>query len=695
VDATHVTLAVGQSETCTITNTAQAPHLTLVKSVVNTFGTPAAATNWTLSAAGPTPISGAGGVSSDVNAGTYTLSETGSLAGYTNGTGYVCTGTGTGVDATHVTLAVGQSETCTITNTAQAPMLALTKIVSAGSTLFTPISNMNWTLTATGPATYAAAGGFASTAVQDGTYTLSENGPIAGYANGTTWTCSGTGSQTGNQVTVHLNQSMSCSITNSAIPPTITVNKVLVPNKAAGNNDTFNLQIDGNTAGTGSAVGDGGTTGAVMTTYGNHSVGETAASGSLTNYITTYSGACNGSPTVSVTALATNYTCIITNTKYGSAQVIKTINGASYTSSTTYPIFEFQIRQGADATTNAGTILTAGDLFTANSTNGGTLNFTNKLIPGNVYQMCEVVQPGWFTTLGPPLYAVFDPGGTNPSVVCTNFTAQAGVTTTFSLDNTFPSANGLASTIGYWKNWASCTSSSTNKAPVLDQTLYKSTFKLPANAWPFSQGISIGTLLLKDASTDTANKSSACQAADDLLNKSTIAAKSQKMASDPAFNLAAQLLGAILNVDAGAGIAANDLVALKEADALLAIHSFNGLTYTAFNAQEAALANTLATILDKYNNNQPDASSVPPLITSANSTSISLSLLSTFTVTATGSPAPTLSWSGPPTTGVTFNTTMGTLAVAAGTHTGTYTITFTATSSAGTFMQTFTLKVTT
>ena len=67
----------------------------------------------------PLLLWGAGGASSDVNDGTYTLSESGTVAGYTNGTNYVCTGTGTQVDGTHVTVHVGQSESCTITNTAR------------------------------------------------------------------------------------------------------------------------------------------------------------------------------------------------------------------------------------------------------------------------------------------------------------------------------------------------------------------------------------------------------------------------------------------------------------------------------------------------------------------------------------------------------------------------------------------------
>ena len=49
-----VALALGESATCTIVNDDIAASLTLVKQVVNDNGGTAAATDWTLTAAGPT-----------------------------------------------------------------------------------------------------------------------------------------------------------------------------------------------------------------------------------------------------------------------------------------------------------------------------------------------------------------------------------------------------------------------------------------------------------------------------------------------------------------------------------------------------------------------------------------------------------------------------------------------------------------
>ena len=54
----QITLANGDSATCTITNDDNAPALHLRKVVVNDNGGTAVATDWTLSASGPTPLSG-------------------------------------------------------------------------------------------------------------------------------------------------------------------------------------------------------------------------------------------------------------------------------------------------------------------------------------------------------------------------------------------------------------------------------------------------------------------------------------------------------------------------------------------------------------------------------------------------------------------------------------------------------------
>jgi hypothetical protein len=247
--------------------------------------------------------------------------------------------------------------------------------------------------------------------------------------------------------------------------------------------------------------------------------------------------------------------------------------------------FTFQLRQGA-STTSAGTLLEQAD---ANTANGGLIAFASKLVANSPYQLCEIVMPGWRTTLGPSPFVLFSPSGDN-STLCANFSVAPGEAKSIAVDNQ-PPPGGLARTIGFWKNWASCASSSGKQRPVLDQTL--------AAAEP--AGITIGTLTLH-GSTSTPNAAPDCLKAVRLLNKSTIDT-GKKMASDSAFNLAAQLLAASLNVKAGALTCPNTISAINDAQALLSAVHFNGITHDKLSAAQTSQANSLATTLDRYNNN--------------------------------------------------------------------------------------------
>jgi hypothetical protein len=225
---------------------------------------------------------------------------------------------------------------------------------------------------------------------------------------------------------------------------------------------------------------------------------------------------------------------------------------------------------------------------------------------------------------------------------------------------------------------------------VLDQTLFAS---MGLNPPPYGPGISLGLLTLSDNSTDSKSASD-CQSAVNILNKTTIDGKT-KEASDPAFNLASQLLGALLNVDAGAAMGVNDATAVGEAEMLLANHKFNGTaTYIPFSASEATLANALAGLFDSYNNNGPDPYQLPPLITSAASATFTNGTASSFHVTAIGVPTPTITETGTLPAGFTFDPGSATLSYSGtGATPNTYTISFTATNSAGSFTQSFSIVV--
>ena len=300
----------------------------------------------------------------------------------------------------------------------------------------------------------------------------------------------------------------------------------------------------------------------------------------------TGSSCTDGSPVTAISLQAgETVTCTFNNRQRGKAKVIKTFSGLAPTLAQSVV---FQLRQGASAAA-AGTIL---ESQTANAGNGGILNFATFLVPGSTYQICEVLGPlgpGWTTTLGPPLYSVYNPSGDN-STVCTDFTVTSGQLKTFSIDNR-PPPGGLAFTIGYWKNWSSCTGG--GQKPVLDQTL----LKLAQNGTPAT----LGLLVLNPS---TLGASTACKYAVAILSKSTITG-GKKMSSDPLFNMAAQLLAADLNAGAGSGQCVAATTAINQAHALLTKYSFDGNGYTPkLTTADANLANSLGTTLDRYNNNK-------------------------------------------------------------------------------------------
>ena len=92
---------------------ANATQLALEKVVINDDGGTAMPSDFTLTATGPTPISGDGSVVSVVDPGTYTLSET-VAPGYSPSP-WVCVGDGT-QSGNQITLEAGESATCSISN---------------------------------------------------------------------------------------------------------------------------------------------------------------------------------------------------------------------------------------------------------------------------------------------------------------------------------------------------------------------------------------------------------------------------------------------------------------------------------------------------------------------------------------------------------------------------------------------------
>ncbi|MFM2105817.1 MAG: hypothetical protein RL338_849, partial [Chloroflexota bacterium] len=222
-DGTHVTLGESATGVCTITNTYVPPGLTLLKSVINSGGGTALASDWTLVATGPVTVSGASGTLHAVPAGTYSLSEIGGSPDYSGGT-WNCTGASM-PSTDQVSVTDGASVACTVVNTYRAPRLTLVKqTVRTGGT---PAAATLWTLGATGPATISGATGSAtvtSAIVPVGTYALSETASTSTldltYEPGS-WACAGSGtfSSTGSSVTVAVGAVVSCTIVNTYRTP--------------------------------------------------------------------------------------------------------------------------------------------------------------------------------------------------------------------------------------------------------------------------------------------------------------------------------------------------------------------------------------------------------------------------------------------------------------------------------------------
>ena len=163
-----VTLDEGAVASCAITNTDDPASLTLVKHVVSDNGGSASASAWTLHAGANAVAGSEAGVVATTQAGTYALSETGGVSGYSNT--LISCSDNPGVAVTSVTIALGQSKTCTFVNDDDAAKLTLIKQVvkDNGGTA----NSSAWTLHAGAHAVTGSDAGNVATN-QAGTYALS------------------------------------------------------------------------------------------------------------------------------------------------------------------------------------------------------------------------------------------------------------------------------------------------------------------------------------------------------------------------------------------------------------------------------------------------------------------------------------------------------------------------------------------
>jgi hypothetical protein len=300
----------------------------------------------------------------------------------------------------------------------------------------------------------------------------------------------------------------------------------------------------------------------------------------------------------------------VTNTRKGKAKVVKTVSandGSGKAAPSGTDSYAFKLCTGA--TRIIGHPCTLVEAGTANAANGGVINFATSLTPGSHYQLCETLPDiGWTVELGAgqfvPEQYLADGVTLNPGVInntyCVDFVAQPGPDpTVFNVNNRRP-PGGSALTIGYWKNWASCTKSALKSRNSLDQALFAyGSNGLVVAADNGGYPLFAPTYDLRLFAGSNRNAATDCAKAVALLNKSTFTGK--KMASDPAFNMAAQLVAAELNYASGAGTTVT--ATINQAVRLLGKYNFNGNAHTSIGAADAAAMNALAKTLDKYNNN--------------------------------------------------------------------------------------------
>ncbi|GAA1910016.1 MSCRAMM family protein [Nocardioides marmoribigeumensis] len=471
-----------------------------------------------------------------------------------------------------------------------------------------------WVFTLSGPGTGATgeaattdANGVATftTPLQEGTYTITETAKSG-------WDQTGS---TGCSFTVNYPEDAdqvfdSCQITNTQ-RGALKVHKTVNVNDAGGTlvGTSFNICIAGPSYATPNckSVGIGG--GDVLWTDikpGTYTVTEQDPG---IEWIKTISPS---SVNVAPGATGSTAASTVTNTRKGKAKVVKTVSasdGSGKAAPSGSDSFAFKLCTGA--TKIIGHPCSLVESGTANAANGGVISFAASLTPGSHYQLCETLPAvGWEVELGAtqfvPEQFLADGTTLNPGVVndtyCVDFVAQPGPDpTVFNVNNRRP-PGGSALTIGYWKNWSSCTKSALKKKNSLDQALflYGTAGMVVAadnGGWPLFDPSTPDDLKLYAGSDP--NKAVDCAKAVALLNKSTFTGK--KMASDPAFNMAAQLVAAQLNYKAGA--ATTVTTQINQAVKLLGKYNFNGNTHATISAADKTAMNALATTLDKYNNN--------------------------------------------------------------------------------------------
>jgi Prealbumin-like fold domain len=312
-----VSLAVGEHKTCTITNDDVAPKLTVVKHVINDNGGGATAGQFSMhielggsDVSGKSPFAGSeAGTQRTLDAGSYNVSETGGPSGYSASTSGDCSSSG------DVSLAVGQTKTCTITNDDVAPTLTVIKHVvndNGGSSTAGQFSMhvRHSGSDVSGKSPFAGDESGTSRTLSAGSFNVSETGGPSGYASSVSGDCA-----TNGDVTLALAQNKTCTITNNDIAPKLTVIKHVVnDNSGSATAGLFSMHVKlGGSDVSGKSPFAGAESGVQRTLdAGSYVVSE---SDGPTGYAASISGACASNGAVTL-APGDVKSCTITNNDF-------------------------------------------------------------------------------------------------------------------------------------------------------------------------------------------------------------------------------------------------------------------------------------------------------------------------------------------------------------------------------------------
>jgi hypothetical protein len=302
-----ISVPLGGTVTCEITNDDQAGKLIVIKHVINDNGGSAVAADFTLDSGGTndTPDNFAGeeapGTEVTLDAGSYGVTESGP-AGYSASYSADCAGS----------IANGVTKTCTVTNNDQAGKLIVIKHVinDNGGTATASAFTMSVTGIAANPASFPGAESpGTNVALNAGSYNVTESGPT-GYTASSTPSCTGS---------IAVGQTKTCTFTNDDIQPKLTVIKHVINDDGGPKNASdFTMNVTGNSPSPASFPGAESPGTNVALNAGSYSVDEAAMAG----YAKSLGAGCSGS-----IAIGQTKSCTITNDDGNEAPVITSFTG--------------------------------------------------------------------------------------------------------------------------------------------------------------------------------------------------------------------------------------------------------------------------------------------------------------------------------------------------------------------------------